>query len=434
MKTYEQVIDYIHSQLPMFHREGKTAYKANLDNTIAFDNHLGNPHQKFKTIHIAGTNGKGSVSHMLAAILKSQGYKTGLFTSPHLLDFRERVKINGEMISKDEIANFVNSHFSFIENIKPSFFEITVAIAFQYFAKEKVDIAVIETGLGGRLDCTNIINPLLSVITNISFDHTDILGKTIEAIAYEKAGIIKPNTPVVIGEWNEEYNHIFNKASFEKGCNITYADKTYEVKESEITEANNQKLTIYKSNEAQPKLYTTDLLGLYQQKNVPTVLCAIDALIQSGIKVSEQSIQSGLVNTSALTGLQGRWQILNRKPLTICDTGHNIAGISYVVSQLKQMKYTTLHYVFGMVSDKDINSVLALLPKNATYYFTKAQIPRALNEVELEKQAASYQLKGNCFATVSEAYNSAKKNATTDDLILIGGSTFIVAEALSLDI
>ena len=402
--TYQETLDYLFGRLPMYQREGEAAYKANIDNIIAASKYLGNPHVKFKSIHIAGTNGKGSTAHMLASILQESGYKVGLYTSPHLKDFRERIKINGEMITEKEVIHFVKRSKTIFEEMELSFFEFTVAMAFDYFAKQKVDIAIIETGLGGRLDSTNIINPELSVITNIGIDHTYLLGNTLEKIAVEKGGIIKKNRPVIIGRKQKETFDIFNN----------------------IAQKNNAELIYPTEN----KHYQTDLKGIYQKENTNTCLTTIHALKNMGWKIPEQSIEKGLANTIKNTSLLGRWQTLNKTPHIICDTGHNEDGIKQICRQLKKIKYKQLHFVFGTVNDKNIKRILALLPKDARYYFCKADIARAMNAEELKQQAAKHQLKGEVFTSVYKAVQQAKKQTKTEDLIFVGGSTFVVAEVI----
>jgi dihydrofolate synthase/folylpolyglutamate synthase len=391
---YKATLDYMYSQLPMFHRIGKAAYKANLDNALALDKLCGFPHRRYKTIHVAGTNGKGSVSHMLASVFQKAGYKTGLFTSPHLVDFRERIKVNGYMITEEAVVDFIEKHKHQFEELKPSFFELTSAMAFNYFAEAKVDVAIIETGLGGRLDSTNIIMPELSVITNIGYDHTDLLGDTLEKIAREKAGIIKPGIPVVIGESHPETKQVFEEFAYEHKSEIRFADSFYSATTIESNEPGIQKLLV-KRKDSLDEVYCLDLQGIYQQKNICTALASIDLLIEQGYDLSS-GISEGLRQTSQTTGLMGRWQILSFQPLMICDTGHNPDGISLVVSQIKQVKYDQLHFVFGVVSDKDVKSILPLLPSEAVYYFTKASIPRAMDEKELEQKASLAGLKGNC--------------------------------------
>ena len=406
--NYESTLDYLFSQLPMYQRIGASAYKANLDNTIKLLAELNHPETKFKSIHVAGTNGKGSTSHMLASIFQTAGYKTGLYTSPHLKDFRERIKINGVCIPKKNVTDFVEKNRVFFDEINPSFFEMTVALAFDYFAKEQVDIAIIEVGMGGRLDSTNVILPLLSVITNIGLDHTQFLGDTIEKIAVEKAGIIKPGIPVVIGETNPQTAPVFLEIAKQNGSEIRFADQH-----------------IYLEN------VTSDLIGIYQKKNMQTVLSAIKIMEKYNYaSLPEIAIRKGLANVKKNTGLLGRWQIIGEKPLIICDTGHNEDGIKEILRQLSQTPHRHLHAVFGAVNDKDITSILSILPKDATYYFCKPNLPRALNERDLQEQAQKFNLQGNAFSTVAEAFETAKKSACPADLIWVGGSTFVVAEVV----
>ena len=421
---YKEAIQYLYNRLPVFHHVGGAAYKPGLDNTINLMNALGNPHRRFRTIHIAGTNGKGSVSHMLAAVLQSVGYKVGLYTSPHLVDFGERIRINGDMIEQQYVEDFVENNKNLFEEIQPSFFEVSMAMAFNYFADCEVDIAVIEVGLGGRLDSTNIIQPELSVITNISFDHIGFLGDTLEKIAFEKAGIIKTNTPVVIGEVIPETKSVFEIKAKQENAPILYAENQLSVI---FKEYHNQKMIVESSDN---KRYTVDLFGLYQLKNIATTLTAIEQLNKLNFKVSDEHVAVGLENTCELTGLEGRWQKLQQNPLVIVDTGHNVAGIQYVVEQLKLQNYKTLRIIIGMVNDKDISAVLALLPKEAVYYFTQASIERALPAELLQIQAKSTGLSGNAYLSVEEAIKSAITDSETDDMLFIGGSNFIVGEAL----
>ena len=425
--NYQQALDYLFTQLPMFSKLGSKAYKADLSNTILLCNKLHNPQLQFPTVHVAGTNGKGSVSHTLAAILQTAGYKTGLYTSPHLKDFRERIKINGVMCSKDFVVQFTNTMSNFIEQHHPSFFEITVAMAFEYFAQEKVDIAIIETGLGGRLDSTNIITPQLSVITNISLDHIQILGETLEQIAYEKAGIIKQNTPVVIGETLPETKNVFEQKANAVNAPIVFAEQ-----ENRIINFfyNHELLTIEIENNfnKQRTKYNLDLTGIYQTKNIITVLSAVHQLQKNGWKINEEHLHQALQNVKKITGLQGRWQLLQTNPTTIADVAHNEAGIKQVLHQLKNISYKHLHIVIGMVKDKDVNKVLDLLPQQATYYFTQAQIPRALPVEELQKLANTKNLMGNNFENVNRAIDAAKNSAQKNDLILVIGSVFLIGE------
>lgn len=404
--TYQQTLDYLFKQLPMYQRVGNAAYKTDLQNTVLLCNILDNPQHKFKSIHIAGTNGKGSTSHIITSALQEAGYKVGLYTSPHLKDFRERVKINGKMITEDEVIAFVKNYKTQFEQINLSFFEWTVGLAFDYFANQEVDIAVVETGLGGRLDSTNVITPEVSVITNIGLDHTQFLGDTLPKIAVEKAGIIKPNVPVVIGETQTEIRNVFKDKAKDVKAPILFADK--EAKQN----------------------YECDLKGLYQQKNIQTAVIALKQLQGNGWEITEQNIVKGLNSVVNNTGLMGRWQILQNNPTVICDTGHNEAGITFIAKQLEEMNYNKLHFVFGAVNDKSIINILELLPKRAYYYFCEANIPRALNVEELYKQAKEVGLKGLKIKNVKEALNKAKSLANKDDVVFVGGSTFVVAEVV----
>lgn len=402
--TYQETLSWMFAQLPMYQKQGKIAFKKDLTNILAFTDELNNPQRKFKTIHVGGTNGKGSTSHMLASILQEAGYKVGLYTSPHLKNFTERIRINGKEISKRTVSSFIKKNKKFLEEQQLSFFEMTVGMAFWYFAQEKVDVAIIEVGLGGRLDSTNIIIPEVSVITNIGLDHTQFLGETLPEIAFEKAGIIKSNVPVVIGERQEAIEDVFVKKAEGLNAKIVFAsDKKYE--------------------------YKTDLLGEYQKKNLKTAVTAIKQL--SEFKVSEENIKKGLLNVVENTNLKGRWQILSSyNPKIICDTAHNKEGLSYVLNQLKKEEYKHLHIVLGIVSDKKIEDVLPMFPKNATYYFCRPNIPRGLSERILEKKASSFGLKGTIFSSVSQAFKEAKRFANKEDVIYIGGSTFVVAEII----
>jgi dihydrofolate synthase / folylpolyglutamate synthase len=428
--TYKETLEFLFNQLPAYHRIGKAAYKNNLDNTIALDNYFGNPHNKFKTIHIAGTNGKGSVSHMIASVLQEAGYKTGLYTSPHLKDFRERIKLNGEMIGENDVVEFVKNHKEIIELLEPSFFELSVAMALDYFEKSKVDVAVIEVGLGGRLDSTNIINPVLSVITNIGHDHLDLLGDTFGKIASEKAGIVKKDIPVVISETHQETKEIFISKAEELNSLIYFADQRFfcNLEESDSREGERK----YRITDLITKRNTegeTVLGGDYQSKNIQAVYCAFE-ILKRWFNFSEQNIIAGIRNVIINTGLQGRWQILSIDPLTICDAGHNKEGLEYVMNQLKRIPKSGLHIILGFVNDKDLNTVLPLFPTDAIYYFTKASVPRALNEEILKKEAEKFNLKGHSFPDVKSALMDARKNAVKSDMIFIGGSTFVVAEVI----
>lgn len=428
--TYQQTLNYLYTQLPMFQRIGSAAYKANLDNTIAICDLLKNPQHKFKSIHIAGTNGKGSTSHMLASILQSGGFKVGLYTSPHLKDFRERIRINGKMIPRKAVVDFVKKYKKDFEKIKPSFFEMTVGLAFNYFSEQKVDIAVIETGLGGRLDSTNVISPLLSIITNVSYDHQNLLGYSLNEIAEEKAGIIKPGIPVVIGETQKKVSGIFIAKAKSLGSPVFFADKNYRI-ESHYYSDNPLKLMLDVTSEKDNfKGVACGLLGLYQKKNAVTVFQAIDVLNDAGYTISKLDIRKGISLVVGQTGLQGRWQILSQKPLIITDTGHNEAGIEEVLKQIKLTPHKKLHFVLGMVNDKDVSTILQMLPVEAVYYFCKANIPRALDQQELAEIAKKYGLKGPVYSSVKRALAGAKKAALSGDLIFIGGSTFVVAEVI----
>lgn len=432
MKTYSEVLEFLYDQLPMFQRTGPAAYKNNLENTYRLDEMFGHPHKSFQTVHIAGTNGKGSVSHLLASVFQEAGYKTGLYTSPHLKDFRERIRVNGDMISKDAVVSFTelflkkNEH----EQLAPSFFELTVSMAFDYFRKMNVDVAVIEVGLGGRLDSTNIITPEVSVITNISFDHKALLGDTLPKIAAEKAGIIKKGVPAVIGETSPETDFVFRQFAEKAETSLVFADQEYEAGYSMQSVSGKQVLNIRKNENLIFPNLETDLLGIYQQKNVPTVLKTIEILQQKGWQINDEAIRKGMAHCIENTGLLGRWQIIGHNPLVVCDTGHNEGGIRMVVEQLNQTAWKELHIVFGMVNDKDQREVLALLPTEARYYFTKASIPRAEEPEVLAEKAVQFGLKGNCYSSVAEAFAAAKANAGENDLIFVGGSTFVVAEIL----
>ncbi len=422
--TYQETLDYLYSRLPVFQKEGQVAYKPGLENTLKLDKALGSPHKKYKTIHVGGTNGKGSCSHMLASVLQHAGYKVGLYTSPHLKDFRERIRVNGKPVAEEYVINFTEKYQSLFEEIYPSFFEATMSMAFQYFAEEEIDVALIEVGLGGRLDSTNIITPELCVITNISFDHQQFLGNTLSSIAGEKAGIIKPGIPVVIGEAEGEVKAVFEAKASKEDAPILFAENEIDV---QLIGAENGKQLF--DCTGYPKLII-GLGGTYQQKNIATTLTAIKELNKQGFKLSEKSIRDGISTVVETTGLLGRWQTLQTNPTVICDTGHNEAGIRYIVQQLSSMKYTKLHIVLGMVSDKDVRKVLSLLPQFATYYFCKANIPRALSSEEMKQKAAEYNLKGEAFPTVADALSAAKLAASNEDLVFVGGSTFVVAEVV----
>lgn len=407
---YQNTLTYLYNSVPMFQQVGGKAYKEGLENTLLLDEHFHHPHRSFRTIHVAGTNGKGSCSHTLAAILQSAGYRVGLYTSPHLIDFRERIRINGEPIPEEEVIRFVEEERNFFEPLHPSFFELTTALAFRYFEQEKVDVAVIEVGLGGRLDCTNIIKPDLCIITNISLDHVQFLGHTLAQIASEKAGIIKSQIPVVIGETTPETHIVFQ------------------------TKANEVNAPVYWAEENDREDYADiefELKGLYQQKNKRTILTALPLLKEAGYRIDEQSVRQGFAHVCELTGLMGRWQKLQEAPTAICDTGHNVGGIQYIVEQLKQQNYRKLHMVIGMVNDKDVNGVLSMLPKDAEYYFTKASVKRALPEDELAELANMHGLHGTCYPHVPAAFQAAQEKSLPEDFIFVGGSSFIVADLLA---
>ena len=405
--NYQETTAWMFNQLPMYQLQGASAYKKDLTNTHLLINHLDNPHQHLKFIHVAGTNGKGSTSHMLASVLQQAGYKTGLYTSPHLKDFRERIKINGTEISEEFVCDFINSNKSFFETNDISFFEMSVGLAFAYFEKEKVDIAVIEVGMGGRLDATNIITPLVSVITNIGLDHTQFLGNTIELIAAEKAGIIKPEIPVIIGEYTPETKNVFSAKAKENNAEIYFA--------ADLIVEN----------------LSSDLLGDYQIHNKKTVLQTINILNeQTSFNINKDHIESGLLNAVKNTGLLGRWQQLGESPKVICDTAHNKNGLEIVLNQIQKENFNQLHIVLGVVNDKDLDEILPLFPKNAIYYFCKPNIPRGLEATILAKKAAEFELTGETYNSVSAAYKSAQELATANDFIYIGGSTFVVAEIL----
>jgi dihydrofolate synthase / folylpolyglutamate synthase len=431
--NYKQTLDYLYTQLPMFTRVGAAAFKANLDNTIELCARLDNPQHKFKSIHVGGTNGKGSTSHMLAAILQTAGYKTGLYTSPHLKDFRERIRINGEMIVEQTVVDFVQDHKSDFDEIQPSFFEMTLALAFDVFAKEKVDIAIIEVGLGGRLDSTNVITPLLSIITNIGWDHMNMLGDTLPLIAGEKAGIIKPNIPVVIGEYQPEVAEVFIAKAKQENAPLVFASE--EVKaESQKLKASTKMLEITieqtKSFSLSAFSFKLDLTGSYQTKNVKTVLSVVEQLNSFGYTITPKHISTALSRVKTLTGLRGRWDTLSHNPLVICDTGHNPEGITEVMKNIAATPYKQLHFVIGMVNDKDHSKVLAMLPKDATYYFCRPDIPRGLDAESLKQKAESFGLHGLTYADVTSALAAAKQAAHIDDLVFVGGSTFVVAEVV----
>ena len=432
---YQETCEYLYSQMPMFERQGASGYKEGLSNTLALDNHFGHPHKSFATIHVGGTNGKGSVSHTLASVLQACGYRVGLYTSPHLVDFRERIRVNGEPVSEDYVMRFVEQERSFFEPLHPSFFEVTTAMAFKYFRDEHVDIAVVEVGLGGRLDCTNIIQPLVSVITNISFDHTQFLGDTLAKIAAEKAGIIKKGTPVVIGENDDETRPVFEAKAAEMHAPILFAEDQPEVSTATMLPEGGMH---YETRHF--GVLDGDLGGIYQQKNMNTVLQTLRVLYGDGsrcvVGTTQEnrplcgSLQRGVGHVAANTGLTGRWQQVNASPCVICDTGHNVGGWQYLSRQLAMVECDQMHIVFGMVDDKDINTVLDMLPKSAKYYFTKAETKRALNEAVVLAKAQQHGLAGEAYPTVYEAYKAARHAASERDFIFVGGSSYVVGDFL----
>ena len=432
--TYQETCEYLFNAMPMFERQGASGYKEGLDNSLALDEHFGHPHKNYLTIHVAGTNGKGSCSHTLSAILQMCGYRVGLFTSPHLVDFSERIRINGQPIPEDYVINFVEQEKSFIESLQPSFFEVTTAMAFKFFAEKKVDIAVIEVGLGGRLDCTNIITPILSVITNIGMDHTQFLGSSLEQIAFEKAGIIKSGVPVVIGETTPETRMVFEAIATEMRAPVTYAEDMAEVNDSQSSDLG---FTYHTKHFG---ILEGELAGYYQAKNTNTVLCAVRQLERLGYMhpvnnnpeetCQNKEVREGFKNVCDLTGLKGRWQTVSDRPKTVCDTGHNLPGWQYLSEQLKAVKCSQKHILFGMVDDKDVEGVMALLPKDAVYYFTKASTSRAVSENILKLYAQQFGLQGKCYPNVASAYEDIKNIAKDDDFVFIGGSSYVVADFL----
>lgn len=434
--NYRDAIDYLFNQMPMFERDGKSGYKEGLSNTKALDEHFGHPHKSYKTIHVAGTNGKGSCSHTIAAILQSSGYKVGLYTSPHIVDFSERIKVNGNRIPEAYVITFIEENKDFIDCLHPSFFEVTTAMAFKYFKDQNVDIAVIEVGLGGRLDCTNIITPILSVITNISFDHTQFLGNTLEKIAAEKAGIIKRGVPVVIGETNEHTRPIFEKTAAELDAPITFAeDRNYVFNAKPCPTGGIDYDVINIGN------LHGDLSGLYQIKNTNTIMHAVEQLTKQGyfVDLAEQTdtkenvkeMQFAFANVARMTGLVGRWQMVKMRPRVVCDTGHNVGGWQWLSKQLKTIECDTMHIVFGMVDDKDVDGVLKLLPKNATYYFTRPSNKRGLSPDIIAQKAKTLGLYGNVFQNVDKAYKTALKMAKDNDFLFVGGSSYVVSDFLN---
>ena len=429
MPTYQQTLNYLYDKLPMFSRIGKAALKPDLSNTVKLCAALGDPHTKFRSVHIAGTNGKGSVSHGLAAVMQQAGYKTGLYTSPHLIDFRERIRINGETVSEEWVTAFVHSNRQLIEEIQPSFFEITVAMAFQYFAEQEVDIAIVETGLGGRLDSTNVITPLMSIITNISYDHKDLLGDTLGAIAAEKAGIIKQGVPVIIGEQHPETERVFFEHAIHKQTSIHYADSLWGM----VRVKQDEQYQYYKVvDNARRKMYDmrTDLRGAYQQHNVKTILTAAEMLSFRGFPLPVDGVLTAMERVKRSTGLRGRWEVLQNRPLVICDVAHNPAGLSEVLQQFQQVSTGKKHILLGFVSDKDVSAALELFPGDATYYFTNANIQRALPANDLKRLGSERNLTGESYSTVANALEAARASLQNDDALLITGSFFVVGEVL----
>jgi len=423
--TYPQTIEYLYQALPMFSHVGSSAFKKDLTNTIALCGHLGNPQNKFRSIHVAGTNGKGSVSHMLASVYQTAGYKTGLYTSPHLYDFRERIRINGALTDEDFVVDFVKNIKPVIEKIQPSFFEITVAMAFEYFALNKVDIAIIETGLGGRLDSTNVIQPIASVITNIGWDHMNLLGNTLEAIAFEKAGIIKPETPVIIGERNLLTDGVFEEQAIKKNAPLFFAQDHYRTENFDLKK-DSIEIEVYSLDDASTQNFEIDLPGIYQSKNIIPVLKALSVIKDPNISL--QVIQKALKQVKEITGLSGRWETIYQNPLVVLEVAHNREGVSQMLHHLSFLKYRRVHFVIGMVKDKDVDRVLELFPPDASYYFTQSHIPRALDAISLQEKANLFSLKGSVWSDVNEALKAAMKQASAEDIIIICGSIFLVAE------
>lgn len=429
--TYQEAVEYLYTQTPLFQNVGQEAYKEGLYNTVTIDRHLGCPHKLYKTIHVAGTNGKGSVSHTLAAILQASGYKTGLYTSPHLTDFRERIRVNGKPVAPEFVVKFIERNREFLEPLHPSFFEVTTAMAFSWFAEQEVDVAVIETGLGGRLDCTNIIKPVLSIITNIGYDHMKFLGETLPGIAFEKAGIIKKNVPVVIGEHTPETRTVFERKAEEVSTRIVFAEDNCKI----ISQKYHNPSKVVYETAAYPAL-ESGLAGLCQEKNANTILTALDELKKKKFNIPESAVRKGFKNVCRMTGLRGRWQLVSKKPDIICDTGHNSHGLKYIARHLEELSakpgFGQLRIVMGMVNDKDITDVLALMPRNARYYFTQASVKRALDASTLRDMARQVGLTGRVYRTVAQAVDMARREAAPEDLIFVGGSTFVVADLLTM--
>ena len=428
--NYNEAVNYLFTQLPVFEKTGGDAYKPGLGTATTMDNAFGNPHLKYKTIHIAGTNGKGSVSNFLASILQEARYRTGLFTSPHIVDFKERIRVNGKKIDEQFVSDFVNQYALKFKHLQPTFFELTTAMAFEYFRQQNVQIAVIETGMGGRLDSTNIITPILSVITNIALDHCQFLGSTLKEIAGEKAGIIKRGVPVVVGESDSRTNSVFIDKATETESPIILASNKLQATMGGATDDGKQIFNVFKCGEPYYTGIKCAQTGKYQEKNIVTAIAAAEQLQRQGINITKQNIYDGFENVNSNTGFYGRWQVINNQPLTICDTGHNPAGLSYTVAQIERQPCKTLRMVIGFVADKDISGILKLLPKNAVYYFCNAQSKRALSSPTLQSAAANYGLSGNAYQSVKEAFAAANADASPDDFIFLGGSNYVVAEAL----
>jgi len=431
--NYREATEFLFNSLPMYQRVGKAAYKADLVNTLRLDAALGHPHLKFPSVHVAGTNGKGSVSHMLASVFQQAGFKTALYTSPHLLDFRERIRVNGKPVPEKEVVDFVTRHKRIIGMISPSFFEMTVAMAFDFFARQQVEMAVIETGLGGRLDSTNIITPVLSVITNVSMDHTEFLGNDLSSIAREKGGIIKKGIPVVVGRADGEREKLFRHMAWEKQAEITFASRTFIPSFHTITPEGKIMLRYTDALSGKEETEGTvvcDLAGDYQHENLMTLLTVLMKLRESGLDIPQEAAENGLSAVSVNTGLLGRWQTVDHNPRSICDVAHNQEGIAAVMKQLMQLPWKSLHIVFGLVSDKDLSAILPLLPGGATYYFTPSSVPRSMDATLLQAEAEKRGLKGRVFPSVEEAYRAARRRAEAEDVIFTGGSTFVVADLL----
>ncbi|MCR5455799.1 MAG: bifunctional folylpolyglutamate synthase/dihydrofolate synthase [Bacteroidales bacterium] len=428
--NYPEAVNYLFTQLPVFEKTGGDAYKPGLGTATAIDNAFGNPHHKYKTIHIAGTNGKGSVSNFLASILQEAGYRTGLFTSPHIVDFKERIRVNGAKITESFVTDFVNQYADKFSRLHPTFFELTTAMAFEYFRQQNVQVAVIETGMGGRLDSTNIIRPILSVITNIALDHCQFLGNTLKEIAAEKAGIIKRGVPVIVGESDTRTNSVFIDKATDTESPIILASNKLQATMGGETDNGKQVFNVFKCGEPYYTGIKCAQSGKYQEKNIVTAIAAVEQLQRQGLNITKQNIYDGFENVNRNTGFYGRWQTLGQNPLIVCDTGHNPAGLSYTVAQIEQQPCETLRMVIGFVSDKDISGILKLLPKNAVYYFCNAESKRALPAAHLQATAINYGLNGNAYPSVKAAFAAAKADSTPNDFIFLGGSNYIVAEAL----